>query len=62
MNQYVCGHGHAYYDGDTGQGSPFEDGKHDAEWHPYDEDVESWEPWERAEYDRGYFDSTDVEP
>lgn len=55
-DQYVCGHGHAYYDGDQHVGDPYMDGAHDAADHGYDEDTRSWEPWERAEYARGYAD------
>jgi hypothetical protein len=55
-DQYRCEHGHAYYDGDQGVGSPYDDGWHDAvAGHGKDAAVLSgWEPWEREAYESGY--------
>ena len=53
-DQYECTHGHAYYDGDRGVGSPFEDGWHDAKGHHGRMDVTSWDPWERHAYEGGF--------
>lgn len=52
--QYQCEHGHRYYDGDQGVGSPYDDGLHDSLLHSYDFGVESWDAWERDQYDRGF--------
>ena len=58
---YRCEHGHGHYDGDQAAGSPYEDGRHHAAaGHGYDHGVADWEPWERAEYDRGYADGQKV--
>jgi hypothetical protein len=53
-DQFRCEHGHAYYDGDQGVGSPYDDGLHDGLLHSYDFGVESWDDWERDQYDRGF--------
>jgi hypothetical protein len=62
-DQYRCEHGHAYYDGDQGVGSPRDDGFHDAQAQhvkPHElndgpgDPTYCWEPWERNAYRSGY--------
>jgi hypothetical protein len=54
IRQFVCEHGHAYYDGDQGLGDPGEDGYHDAVDNHGHADVTSWEEWERHAYEAGW--------
>jgi hypothetical protein len=55
-DQYRCRHGHQYYDGDQGVGSPYDDGWHDAQARHERMDVTSLQPWERNSYEQGYAD------
>jgi len=56
LDQFTCEHGHRYYDGDQGVGSPYDDGWHDAQARHGRMDVTSWDPWERDAYEGGYRD------
>jgi hypothetical protein len=57
-DQYVCEHGHRYYDGDQGVGSPYDDGYHDRLDHVH-ADIEAWEPAERDAYEAGWDNAGD---
>jgi hypothetical protein len=63
IDQFRCTeHGHAYYDGDQGAGDPHEDGYHNGRYHDPNWTADwaaDWEPWERAEYYRGYAKGAD---
>jgi len=54
-DRFRCEHGHAYYDGDQGVGSPFEDDHHDAKAGHGRMDVTSWDAWERDAYESGFW-------
>ena len=61
-DQYQCKHGHRYYDGDQGVGSPYDDGHHDATaQHGYDRGTDDYDPWERDAYAEGYRAGVGVE-
>jgi hypothetical protein len=57
-DQFQCEHGHRYYDGDQGVGSPYDDGWHDRRYHIHDDGVADYDPWgEREAYEQGFADA-----